>query len=63
VADIIDKGCEREQMDNASAVDAARRQAAKIPAGNAGTCYSCGEESQRLVKGACASCRDKYGLE
>jgi len=35
--DDIDRGCEREQMDNASAVEAARREAAKMPAGNAGT--------------------------
>ena len=60
--DDIDRGCEREQMDNASAVEAARREAAKMPAGNAGTCYSCGEKSQRLVQGACAPCLDKYGL-
>lgn len=63
MSDVIDKGCEREQMDTASAVDAARREAAKMPVGYAGTCYSCGEDSPRLVKGACAPCRDKYGLE
>lgn len=63
MSDVIDQGCEREQMDTASAVDAARRAAAKMPAGNAVTCYSCGEDSPRLVKGACAPCRDKYGLE
>lgn len=39
MSDVIDQGCEREQMDTASAVDAARHAAAKIPAGNAGTCF------------------------
>lgn len=63
MTDVIDQGCEREQADTAGAVEAARRRAAKIPAGNAGICYSCGEESLRLVKGACAPCRDKYGIE
>ena len=34
-----------------------------IPAGNPGECDLCGEWSGRLVNGACAPCRDKYGLE
>lgn len=39
-----------------------RLNAARIPVGSPGECYQCGEESQRLVNGACAPCRDKYRL-
>lgn len=38
-------------------------QAAKMPEGRPGECDLCGEYSGRLVKGACAPCRDKYGLD
>lgn len=62
MADIIDQGCEREQADTENAINAARRRAAEITPGNPGTCYSFGEESQRLIKGAFANCRDKYEL-
>lgn len=61
--DVIDRGCEREQEDNAASIASARREAEKIKPGNPGTCYSCGEESPRLIKGACAHCRDKYQLD
>lgn len=62
MADVIDQGSEREQLDTANAVDAVRRAAAAIPAGSAGDCDLCGEHSMRLVQGACAPCRDKYKL-
>lgn len=39
-----------------------REQVAMIPKGEPGECYKCGEESLRLVEGACARCRDKYKL-
>jgi len=32
--------------------------AAEIPEGTPGECYDCGEYSERLVYGICASCRD-----
>lgn len=38
------------------------RKAATMPAGVAGDCDLCGEWSGRLVEGACAPCRDHYGL-
>lgn len=31
--------------------------------GEPGPCDFCGEDSPRLVKGACAPCRDKYRLD
>ena len=31
--------------------------------GTPGDCDLCGEYSPRLVGGACAPCRDKYGLD
>jgi hypothetical protein len=34
----------------------------KIQKGIAGYCKFCGEWSKRLVKGACAPCRDRYKL-
>ena len=60
MADEIDAGCEREQLDRDMALDAARRAAAAIPAGNAGDCDTCGSWSGRLVDGMCSPCRDKY---
>lgn len=35
---------------------------AKIPVGAEGECDMCGEWSGRLIRGACAPCRDKYKL-
>lgn len=34
----------------------------ELPPGAPGECEMCGEWSGRLVDGACAPCRDKYGL-
>ncbi len=34
-----------------------------IKPGQPGECELCGEWSGRLIGGACAPCRDKYGLE
>lgn len=62
MADEIDKGCEREQMDRDLALQSIRREAAAIPPGTSGECDLCGEHSMRLVDGACAPCRDKYKL-
>ena len=33
-----------------------------IPPGQPGECELCGEWSGRLINGACAPCRDKYGI-
>lgn len=39
-----------------------RAQAESIPKGEAGECERCGEHSLRLVRGACARCRDRLKL-
>lgn len=44
-------------------IESMRRKAAQIPQGQPGECDLCGEWSGRLVKGVCAPCRDKHGLE
>ncbi len=36
--------------------------AAMIPPGEPGECDRCEEYSPRVVRGACAPCRDRYGL-
>lgn len=51
-----------ERMESAS-IESIRNAAADIPKGEAGECSRCGEESPRLVGGACARCRDKYDLD
>ncbi|MBP9871393.1 MAG: hypothetical protein KBC53_07815 [Nitrosomonas sp.] len=43
-------------------VAAIRSEAAKIPAGVAGICEHCEEDSGRLVFGHCARCREIYNL-
>lgn len=45
------------------AVAAAQRAAADMPKGTPGECDLCGEWSERLVRGACARCRDKHKLK
>lgn len=40
-----------------------KQQAAEMPKGEPGDCELCGEWSGRLVSGACAPCRDRYGLK
>lgn len=62
-ADFLDDATERELMDTASAVQAARMTCAYIPEGDPGECCWCGYVKQRIVAGACASCRDKYKLD
>lgn len=39
-----------------------RKAAATMPAGKPGECDLCGEWSARLVRGACAPCRDRFKL-
>lgn len=58
--DEIDRAQQREQEDRDRAIAAAARD---IPKGAPGDCDLCGEWSARLVEGACAPCRDRYGLK
>lgn len=60
--DDVDNANEFFQEAHSKNIATIRTQAAKIPAGISGECYQCGEESKRLIKGACATCRDKYNL-
>ena len=41
---------------------AMREKAARIEPGVPGDCDLCGEWSARLIRGACAPCRDRYKL-
>ena len=61
MTDEIDLAQEREQIATDNAINQVRR-AAEIPAGEPGDCDLCGEWTARLINGACAPCRDKYGL-
>lgn len=60
--DLIDRANDRAAMDTENAVTAARDYASRIPQGHPGECELCGCWSGRLVDGACAPCRDRYGL-
>jgi hypothetical protein len=60
--DELDRANELAEAERANGEALARRAAQLIPAGNAGECDLCGEWSGRLVRGACAPCRDKYKL-
>ena len=44
------------------AIAKAHRLAEKIEPGEPGDCDLCGEWCGRLVRGICASCRDRYRL-
>jgi hypothetical protein len=61
MADEIDQANAIAEADTDRAIAAARR-GADIPAGEPGACDLCGEWSGRLVRGACAPCRDRYRL-
>ena len=61
MTDEIDLAQDRERIATDHAVAAVRR-AAEIPPGEPGDCDLCGEWTARLINGACAPCRDKYGL-
>ena len=64
--DEIDLAQEREHIATNSAVNSAvndvREKAARIEPGVPGDCDLCGEWSARLIRGACAPCRDRYKL-
>jgi hypothetical protein len=57
--DEIDLAQEREHIATTAAI---RQTAREIPPGEPGGCDLCGEWTARLINGACAPCRDKYGL-
>lgn len=60
MADAADKANDLQEQHLANAIDAARGE---LKSGKPGDCELCGEYSTRLINGACAPCRDKYGLE
>ena len=62
MADEIDLAQEREQIATNSAVKKKKKKKARIEPGAPGECELCGEWSGRLVRGACAPCRDRYKL-
>lgn len=59
-ADKADGMIEARQGEAQAAI---QRKAQEIPKGAPGECELCGEFSQRLVRGACAPCRDRYKLK
>lgn len=62
MADEIDLAQEREHIATTSALNQVREQAARIEPGAPGECELCGEWAGRLIRGACAPCRDRYKL-
>lgn len=58
--DEVDEATERSQRRIDEGI--ARARAQPLVAGHPGDCDLCGEQSMRLVLGACAPCRDKWGL-
>lgn len=59
MADICDKAQDIIERDLELRVRAA---AADIPPGVPGECEVCDQHSPRLIRGACASCRDEFHL-
>jgi hypothetical protein len=57
--DEADRASEQSDLMLADAIRRARRE---LPAGEPGECELCGEWSGRLVRGACAPCRDRHRL-
>jgi hypothetical protein len=61
MADEIDKTDERNAILEEARMHQIQRRAVLEP-GEPGECQLCGEDSPRLVRGACARCRDKRKL-
>lgn len=59
VGDIVDRANDYSQRMLDASIAACSKP---LEAGEAGECDRCGEESKRLIRGACAPCRDKYRL-
>lgn len=65
MADDADLSVQKEELILDGTIRCVLEAAAKMPKGEPGICYYCGEESQRLVgirAPACARCRDKRHL-
>jgi hypothetical protein len=62
MADLIDQAQGQNELVEAAAL-AAIRNRAQLDPGVPGECERCGDDSPRLVRGACAPCRDKYRLK
>ncbi len=62
MADIVDTTDESERPILEARVNAISAAAAAIPKGEPGECNLCGEPSLRLVRKACAPCRDQRQL-
>lgn len=62
MSDQIDEANDLAEAAASRAVHAARAAVLAMPVGAPGDCRLCGEESGRLVRGACAPCRDCRGL-
>ena len=60
MADFADEAHELEEAHRAKAL--AQREPFTLLKGRPGECELCGEHSMRLIDGACARCRDHYGL-
>lgn len=58
--DEVDRANEYVEESLQRAIAAARGD---IEPGEPGECDLCGEYSGRLIGGACAPCRDRYGLD
>ena len=60
--DELDAIGDREERDEAKREKARGDTPYEPPAGVAGNCDVCNRWSGRLIDGACAPCRDKFGL-
>lgn len=59
MADDADRAQKLEEAEREQCIANARKP---LAAGVPGECDLCGEDSPRLVSGACAPCREKRGL-
>lgn len=60
--DWLDAAAALTEQERDAGIAAARKAASEIERGRAGECSLCGEHSLRLVRKACARCRDKFKL-
>lgn len=61
MTDEVDISNDRLQYDTDRRVEEVRKKAELAP-GTPGECELCGEWSGRLINGACAPCRNRFGL-
>lgn len=62
MADDADLSVVKEELILDSNIRVVLEAASRIPKGAPGDCKFCGEDSLRLVGGACARCRDRRHL-